>query len=381
MDVTDIMQMIDEAKVERLGNYYKVDKVNTKLTGHFILKLFVKSALKGYPLSLRGLEEHCNSNKDLSFLLRSKKEGKKRIDHSSLGKRLEKIEVQYFRSIYEDIVEKYHRTFSHGDKFHRFDSTMIAFSGKLLKGGLNCGGGGKERYIKVSVGMRNRIPSSLRFCTEQAEASDDIALVRAINEAKLGKEDILLFDRGVMKSDTLTKFTENQKLFITRVNLNRRYTLIEKQEQDVLTKTLQIYCEETIYLHNQFNKPIPYPLRLIKSRNSKGEELWFLTNILFLTGQEVTQSYKKRWEIEVLFRFLKQNLQFKRFVSYGNQGMSVYIYCLLIAAILFIAYKTANKLKGYKISLLKFAFDLDKALIKDIVSFCGGNPNLVDKKL
>ena len=61
--------------------------------------------------------------------------------------------------------------------------------------------------------------------------------------------------------------------------------------------------------------------------------------------------------------------------------MMVYIYCILIAAILFTIFKITNKLTGFKIALLQFTLALEKSIIKDIVLFCGGNPDLVDPRL
>ena len=61
--------------------------------------------------------------------------------------------------------------------------------------------------------------------------------------------------------------------------------------------------------------------------------------------------------------------------------MKVYSYSLLIAAILFTIYKRVNHLSGYKIAMLQFLLDMNKFIIKDIVLFCGGDPNLVDLKL
>ena len=100
-----------------------------------------------------------------------------------------------------------------------------------------------------------------------------------------------------------------------------------------------------------------------------------------MSAVDIADSYKKRWDIEVLFKFLKQHLQFKKFISYNSNGMNIYIYCILIAAILLVIYKEVNNLKGYKIALLKFSFDINKAIIKDIMLFCGGNPDLVELKL
>ncbi len=61
--------------------------------------------------------------------------------------------------------------------------------------------------------------------------------------------------------------------------------------------------------------------------------------------------------------------------------MKVYIYCILIAVILFTIFKRLNNLAGFKLALLQFMLLLEKEIIKDIVLFCGGDPNLVDLKL
>ena len=63
------------------------------------------------------------------------------------------------------------------------------------------------------------------------------------------------------------------------------------------------------------------------------------------------------------------------------QGMSVYLYCVLIAAILFAIFKLTNQLTGFKIALLQFSLAIEKEIIKDIVLFSGGDPQLVDLKL
>ncbi|MDN3030751.1 MAG: hypothetical protein QMO91_05420 [Candidatus Tisiphia sp.] len=61
MQISEIMDLIDEEKLNELGKLYKIDKVNNKITGKFILKSFVHCILKGYKLSLRALELITNS--------------------------------------------------------------------------------------------------------------------------------------------------------------------------------------------------------------------------------------------------------------------------------------------------------------------------------
>lgn len=116
MNISEIMNLIDKEKLEELGTLYKVDKINNKITGKFIVKNFVKCILMKRAVSLRSLEMLCNNSKELFELLKSKRLDKKQVDHSSIGKRLKSINVEYFQGIYEDLVSKYNNKFVGNDK-------------------------------------------------------------------------------------------------------------------------------------------------------------------------------------------------------------------------------------------------------------------------
>jgi hypothetical protein len=133
MNVSEVMSMIDDKAIESLGELHMLDKVNTKISGQFILKGFIKLALIGQPISLRVLETLTNNDKSISQYLNIKNKSKKTVDHSSIGKRLGSIKVDYFKNIYENLVSKYHQEFKVAgkDKFHIFDSTIIAISGRI----------------------------------------------------------------------------------------------------------------------------------------------------------------------------------------------------------------------------------------------------------
>ena len=192
----------------------------------------------------------------------------------------------------------------------------------------------------------------------------------------------MLFDRGISKAETFQKLDQEDKKFVTRIQQNRKYITVKTNEiiKNIDDK-LEIISDETINLYNKDKKRINCELRLIKARNADNLELSFLTNIDDLSSQEVAEIYKRRWDIEVFFKFIKQNLQIKHFISHNKNGMMIYIYCILIAAILFTIFKITNKLTGFKIPLLQFSLSLQKEIIKNIVLFCGGDPNLVDLKL
>jgi len=121
--------------------------------------------------------------------------------------------------------------------------------------------------------------------------------------------------------------------------------------------------------------------RLIKAEIiDTGEPIYFLTNILKdLDAYHIAAIYKQRWQIEVFFKFLKQQLNLNHFISRNMNAIRINIYMTLITAILIIAYKKLNNIKGYKMAKLQMANELETVLISQIVILCGGNPALFFK--
>ncbi|MCW2463090.1 transposase [Elizabethkingia anophelis] len=71
------------------------------------------------------------------------------------------------------------------------------------------------------------------------------------------------------------------------------------------------YQEEKIYTY----------FRLVVIKNEKtGKEFWFLTKEIELSAKEISDYYKKRWDIEVCFRFMKQELNLSHLVSLNKNG-------------------------------------------------------------
>ncbi|WP_462318531.1 transposase [Marinilabilia sp.] len=97
-----------------------------------------------------------------------------------------------------------------------------------------------------------------------------------------------------------------------------------------------------------------------------------------LSPKEIAQIYKQRWDIEVFFRFIKQELYASHFISVSKNGITVMLYMTLIAAMLLQVYKKLNGL-GYKTAKRRFSIELWETLITIIVKECGGNPELINK--
>jgi IS4 transposase len=108
-----------------------------------------------------------------------------------------------------------------------------------------------------------------------------------------------------------------------------------------------------------------------------GNPLYFLSNIKELDAFEIAHIYKQRWQIEVFFRFIKQQLNFSHLLSRNENGIQVVLYMTMIAALLLTVFKNVNNYKGYKIPKIKLANQLEALIIEEIVIMCGGNPQII----
>jgi IS4 transposase len=91
-----------------------------------------------------------------------------------------------------------------------------------------------------------------------------------------------------------------------------------------------------------------------------------------LSAKEITDAHRRRWDIEVFFRFIKQELNVSHLISLNRNGIEAMLYMTLIAAMLILIYKHANKI-GYKTAKHRFTMKMRNLIISMIVVECGGD--------
>lgn len=92
----------------------------------------------------------------------------------------------------------------------------------------------------------------------------------------------------------------------------------------------------------------------------------------------IANLYRNRWQIEMFFRFIKQHLNFKHFVSRKLNGIRITAYVTFILAPLILVYKKLNNISGFKIAKHQFNLNLENSIIRDIVQLCGDDPSKAD---
>lgn len=397
--VVELLNEIPQDVFDNIGLEHQVDYKVKKLTGQQMFQLLLYGLLSGKELSLRILEGLYESP---IFQSLSSSLDTETIDHSSLAGRLSTIKVDYFKDIFEHVSRSFTQKFSLDEikkyRLVRFDSTMISLSTKLLKmQGLHTGdhkrdveGGNSNLNIKFSVGFDGTTVRQIELFNEQTSLSENVALTAVIGKTAMTNRDIAVFDKGITRRKSHAQFSEDGIQFVTRVRASEedderqfRYkevsqlTLIEPDEP-IITDTLMIEEDLEVFLYDGNHAKTKQTFRLIKATIlDSGLRINFLTNMLVLSAEEITEIYRLRWDIEVFFKFLKQEFNFKHFLSRNENGVRVMMYMTAIAAMLIYIYRKFNNIEGFKIAKLRFVNELEWEVIQTIVELCQGKPELL----
>lgn len=391
--VSQLLGVIPEALLSKLSLTTKVDYYAKVLHGKKMFYLLLYSIVENEKLSQRTLEDTFN---DYLFKTLFDLDTSETIRRSSISERLSKIDSDYFRQIYQCVYQQFHDAYPNKDKekhhLIRVDSSMVSeASAKLLKGIDHKNG---KKSVKYSMAFDGLLPCHSEVFTKAKYSSEDMALPEAIlNHVKqeTHHQNIYVIDRGLQSTKTMKSFTNDAITFIVRAKENRKHVELKslvKQGQDldlgelILIKDskVQLYTGKTIHnkkgnIHHR-EELVETPFRLIvaKTKTEDLKEFWFITNDFDLSAKEVAQAYRRRWDIEVFFRFIKQELNVSHLVSLNKNGIEVMLYMTLIVAMLVLIYKKANKI-GYKTAKRRFKMELRNLAIAMIVVVCEGNLN------
>lgn len=376
----ELLSYIPEEEFARLIKESVIDYQVKKLYGRNFFYLLLYGLLESTRVSLRSLEDVYKSGK---FKLLFNLNNQKNIKYNTISSRLANVDVAFFEKVYELIYNKFSSEFEEQEalkyRITRVDSSMVCEAANKIEEGMTVGKkkDGKKQ-VKYTISLTELFPSSVEVFTQQYALSEDIAIPKVIlKNIDKKHNNIFVFDRGLQSREKLCEFDENKIRFVTRIREVARHEILEKYivPKNLVIGNLKILSDEKVYLHSK-HKKIEHAFRLLKTINEKNEPLWFLTNDYKISINEIIEIYKRRWDIEIFFRFLKQELNFKHFLSTNINGIKVVLYMTLILAMLILVYKNHNDI-GYKTAKRRFYYELEELIIQMAIILSDGNPSLV----
>jgi hypothetical protein len=380
VSVTDLLEIIGDSVIKDIVRRFDADKWVIKLDTQTVFKLILYSLLDSERISLRTMAENYNS---VPFTILEQSVLGKKTAHSSIRDRLVTINVSFFKHLYEHsqtkLLEQYSgKQLIRGYNIKRYDSTMIAVFSHLLEGMKVGNTSKKKNQVKMTTELVNDFEIRLRFFKDQDHLGEEVALKEMILSQTHDPSSLIVFDRGLKSRETFCEFNDLKTQFLTRLNDRNRYKFIRKQA-DVPSETLdglRFVQDSIVYLYGNGSKLVKEEFRLIEAECLKnGKKLFFLTNILFLDAQTIAQIYRQRWDIEVFFRFIKQEMNATHFVCNDINAIQVMIYCTLIVAMLILIYMRQNNIKSYKIAKIRFFNELQAAITLELIETPKGLEN------
>jgi len=374
---SDLMAKVPKKLFEEVGAEFKVDRYNHKLTGQSLFQILLYNLCEENQVSLRVIEDSFNNHQ---FKLHHNGKVLK-ASKSGISDRLKTVDYRYYEKIFITLQNIFANEIPdcNMQQVKRFDSTIVTLSSKLLKSGTKVPVGDKNQ-IKFSIGF-DGLPRSVRIGATRSDMSEDVALRDAIKSASLSKDDIAVFDRGISARKTFKDFSQLGIRFVTRLTEKANYRVIEERSielvgpDDSINRELEIVSDSVVQLRSKDVHWIKESFRLVKTVNKKtGKPLLFLTNIMDSSAFEITEIYKARWDIEVFFKFIKQHLNTKHFLSRDINGIKVVFFMIMIAALLILTFKVVNKIESFKFAKRRFVELLRRALTYDIILLYKDNP-------
>jgi transposase len=380
--VKELLSIISDDSLRTLANDTNVDYCSKVLYGRSVFYMLLLGLLESDRPSLRTMEDIFNSRR-FKFLFNIHQEVS--VKYNSISERLSVMDVDFFEKLFEKYYAQLSTLYSSQDilqnKIIRVDSTMVAETSSRLCKGMNVGKkkDGKKQ-IKYTIGFDGLLPCSVEVFTDQKSLSEDYTIPKVVFDyAKKKDGKVFVFDRGVQKRTTFEELSQQKVEFVSRLKEGGRKDVVRVIEEGNGRRVGSLFLvkDEEIRLYRDGGRQkTDETFRLITTQDDEGETYLFLTNIFDLEPEVIMLFYRKRWDIEVFFRFIKQELNFSHFMSTNENGIKIILYMTLILSMLILIYKKINQI-GYKTAKRRFGIELDELIMAIVVQYCGGDPSLV----
>lgn len=266
------------------------------------------------------------------------------VKRSTLAEANNRRSSKFFEHIYFSLYKQYKGFLpdSRPDRswekaFHIMDSTTISLFSSILKGvGRNPKYGKKKGGIKVHTVLKadEGVPHSIHFTSA---ATHDHVMLKKLN---LSNGAFIAMDRAYIDYRVFEQFTKDGVFYVTKMKKNQRFKQL-KGCYLVNDKGLVVLNDSTI----EFEKDeIKHTSRRVEYwEENKEHSTVLLTNNFDLDPDEIIEIYRRRWQIELLFKQLKQNFPLKYFFGESVNAIQTQIWVALIANLLLTVVKKRVK--------------------------------------
>jgi len=317
--------------------------------------------------SLRDIESNMSAQSSRLYHL-----GAKPVPRTSLARLNEVQPASLYESLFSKLYAQCQRfssrhKFRFKNKLYSLDASLIDLSLKIFPWA-HLALGKSAMKLHVSLDHSGYIPN---FATITEGKVSDITVGRTL---QYKKGSIVVFDKGYIDYKWFKALNLRGIFFVTRPRKNAKYKVIERR---IINKSKGLTSDQTIKLTGLTPQKLDMPmLRRIGYRDPlTGQRYEFLTNNFVLSAQTIAKIYKERWQVELFFKWIKQNLKIKSFVGNSKNAILTQIWIALCTYLMLAFLKFSSKL-GVSLQTMLRLLQLNLFIRRDLMALLRGDPPL-----
>lgn len=296
----------------------------------------------------------CTSLRDICLCLKAHQNNlyhlgiRQQVNQSSLSRANEKRDYRIFQDFGYHLIEQVRPLFAkERTPLIDLEETIFALDSTSISVSINLAAWASGKYSRGAVKMhtlldlRGNIPTFIHISDGTWHDSNAMDYIQFESNA------VYTMDKAYVDLTALNKMDSIGAYFVTRAKSVMRYRIIETMD----TNEDGILADQLVMLTgHKSSRLYPKPLRIVQYRDAEtNEELTFMSNNMDISALDIANIYRNRWQIEVFFKWIKQNMTVKRMWGYSENAVRIHLWTAIISYLLMAKIK-ANLQTEYSIT-------------------------------
>jgi len=374
---SQLLEFVNQYEFEKYVKLYKGDhRVRELNCWNQFIQLFF-----GQLTSLNSLRDIClclKAHKNKLYHLGIKQN----VNQSTLSRANEKRDWRIFADFGEYLIKLVRPLYADStlpkididNDVFALDSTTISLSIKLFRWARGKYSRGAVK-IHTVLDLRGSIPTFVYITDGKYQDSNILDVIVPVPEA------IYLMDRAYVDFAALYNIHKTNAFFVTRAKVALDYMVIESKY--VIDGAAGVRSDKIIMLRGYKSKRLyPEELRLVEYYDDEKDIIIvFLTNNFEVSALEIAQLYRNRWQIEVFFKWIKQNLTIKKLWGHSENAVNIHIWVAICTYLIvaFVKYSLKSNLSIYETLQILSISVFDKTPVKVLLTEIQDNQNFKEQ--
>jgi hypothetical protein len=344
--IVQLQHLISPFQFKKTADEYKADKnVRSFSTWNMLLVLIYTHLMQKKSLRDICTGLHSISNRwyhmGLSSLSRNNLS-------NSLAKRSSEVFEKTFywllAKVQHDMKSKNDRRFKFKKQIKAIDSTTISLCMSLFSW---------ASYRKTKSGIKvhaiydikSQMPEFIHITDARRHDHTAVSLMPIKENA------IYALDRGYLCFKTLDNIDKNRAFFVTRIKSNTQYKRVSCRKP----MGIGVLRDDRIVFTGNKANDYSHEIRMVRFKDEENNKVYtFLTNNFELSARTIADIYKSRWDIELFFKWIKQNLRIRSFIGTSENSVRIQIWTaaitfLLVEYIRFLSRTAFSRIEVFRI--------------------------------